>query len=118
MRGEGAPSPIYEGEDSVIAYVLSGPGKKYTVPLPRVNESKKAILETYTKEHSAEYQSQALIDLARSLNKKIKNVSDINKITIETSHHTHYVIGTGANDPQKMDPYASRETLDLSLIHI
>ena len=22
MRGEGAPSPIYEGEDSVIAYVL------------------------------------------------------------------------------------------------
>ena len=34
MRGEGAPSPIYEGEDSVIAYVLSGPKTKYTVPLP------------------------------------------------------------------------------------
>ena len=79
---------------------------------------KKAILETYTKEHSAEYQSQALIDLARSLNKKIKNISDINKITIETSHHTHYVIGTGANDPQKMDPYASRETLDHSIMYI
>ena len=118
MRGEGAPSPIYEGEDSVIAYVLSGPGKKYTVPLPRVNEPKKAILETYTKEHSAEYQSQALIDLARSLNNKIKNLSDINKIIIETSHHTHYVIGTGANDPQKMDPYASRETLDHSIMYI
>ena len=118
MRGEGAPSPIYEGEDSVIAYVLSGPGKKYTVPLPRVNEPKKVILETYTKEHSAEYQSQALIDLARSLNKKIKNLSDINKIIIETSHHTHYVIGTGANDPQKMDPYASRETLDHSIMYI
>ena len=118
MRGEGAPSPIYEGEDSVIAYVLSGPGKKYTVPLPKVNEPKKAILETYTKEHSAEYQSQALIDLARSLNKRIKNISDINKITIETSHHTHYVIGTGANDPQKMDPYASRETLDHSIMYI
>ena len=118
MRGEGAPSPIYEGEDSVIAYVLSGPGKKYTVPLPRVNEPKKAILETYTKEHSAEYQSQALIDLARSLHKRIKNFSDINKITIETSHHTHYVIGTGANDPQKMDPYASRETLDHSIMYI
>ncbi len=118
MRGEGAPSPIYEGEDSVIAYVLSGPGKKYVVPLPRVNETKKAILETYTKEHSAEYQSQALIDLARSLNKKIKNLSDIKKIIIETSHHTHYVIGTGANDPQKMDPYASRETLDHSIMYI
>ena len=118
MRGEGAPSPIYEGEDSVIAYVLSGPGKKYTVPLPRLNEPKKAILETYTKEHSAEYQSQALIDLARSLHKKIRNLSNIKKIIIETSHHTHYVIGTGANDPQKMDPYASRETLDHSIMYI
>ena len=118
IRGEGAPSPIYEGEDSVIAYVLSGVGKKYVVPLPRINEPKKAILETYTKEHSAEYQSQALIDLARSLNKRIKNLSEIKKITIETSHHTHYVIGTGANDPQKMDPYASRETLDHSIMYI
>jgi len=118
MRGEGAPSPIYEGEDSIIAYVLSGPGKKYIVPLPKVNQPKKAILETYTKEHSAEYQSQALIDLARSLNKKIKNLNNIKKITIETSHHTHYVIGTGANDPQKMDPNASRETLDHSIMYI
>ncbi len=118
MRGEGAPSPIYEGEDSIIAYVLSGPGKKYKVPLPKINEQKKAILETYTKEHSAEYQSQALIDLAISLNKKIKNLSDIKKVIIETSHHTHYVIGTGANDPQKMDPYASRETLDHSIMYI
>ena len=118
MRGEGAPSPIYEGEDSVIAYVLSGPEKKYTIPLPNINEPKKVILETYTKEHSAEYQSQALIDLARSLNQKIKNLSDISKIVIETSHHTHYVIGTGANDPQKMDPNASRETLDHSIMYI
>jgi len=118
MRGEGAPSPIYEGEDSVIAYVLSGPKAKYTVPLPKVNEEKKAILETYTKEHSAEYQSQALIDLARSLNKKVKNISDIKKIEIHTSHHTHNVIGTGANDPQKMDPKASRETLDHSIMYI
>ena len=118
MRGEGSPSPIYEGEDSVIAYILSGKKAKYIVPLPEVNEEKKAILETYTKEHSAEYQSQALIDLARNLNKKIKNISDIKKIKIYTSHHTHYVIGTGANDPQKMDPNASRETLDHSIMYI
>ena len=118
MRGEGAPSPIYEGEDSVLAYVLSGPKAKYTVPLPKINEEKKAILETYTKEHSAEYQAQAWIDLARSLNKKIKNISNIKKIEIHTSHHTHNVIGTGANDPQKMDPSASRETLDHSIMYI
>ena len=118
MRGEGAPSPIYEGEDSVIAYVLSGPGVEYIVPLPNVGEEKKAILETYTKEHSAEYQSQALIDLAKDMNKKISDLSKIKKIEIFTSHHTHYVIGTGANDPQKMDPKASRETLDHSIMYI
>ena len=118
MRGEGAPSPIYEGEDSFIAYILSGPDKVYNVPLPSVNQEKRAILETYTKEHSAEYQSQALIDLAISLNKKIKDFSKIKSIEIFTSHHTHYVIGTGANDPQKMDPNASRETLDHSIMYI
>ena len=118
MRGEGAPSPIYEGEDSVIAHVLSGKHAEYTVTLPERNETKKAILETYTKEHSAEYQAQALIDLARSLKKRVGNVEKIKKIEIYTSHHTHNVIGTGANDPQKMDPNASRETLDHSIMYI
>ena len=82
------------------------------------NEEKKAILETYTKEYSAEYQAQALIDIAKKLNKKIKNLNQIKKIDIYTSHHTHYVIGTGANDPQKLDPEASRETLDHSIMYI
>ncbi|MBS1969746.1 MAG: MmgE/PrpD family protein [Bdellovibrionales bacterium] len=118
MRGEGAPSPIYEGEDSVIAYMLSGKNGKYEVPLPEVGEDKRAILETYTKEHSAEYQSQALIDLAARMKTKITNFDDIEKVVIHTSHHTHYVIGTGANDPQKMDPNASRETLDHSIMYI
>ncbi len=66
MRGEGAPSPIYEGEDSVIAGILDGPKATYAVPLPETGEPKRAILESYTKEHSAEYQSQALIDLRLS----------------------------------------------------
>ena len=118
MRGEGAPSPIYEGEDSVIARILDGKKALYKVPLPKKNEIKKAILETYTKEYSAEYQSQALIDLAKKLKKRINNLKLIKKIDIYTSHHTHYVIGTGANDPQKMDPNASRETLDHSIMYI
>ncbi|GAA2010005.1 MmgE/PrpD family protein [Brevibacterium samyangense] len=118
MRGEGAPSPIYEGEDGVIAWILSGPEARYTVPLPAIGESKRAILDTYTKEHSAEYQGQALIDLARKLGGQIEDLSKIRKITIHTSHHTHNVIGTGANDPQKMDPKASRETLDHSIMYI
>ena len=118
MRGEGAPSPIYEGEDSVVARILDGKKALYKVPLPKKGEIKKAILETYTKEYSAEYQAQALIDIAKKLNKKISDLSQINKIDLYTSHHTHYVIGTGANDPQKMDPKASRETLDHSIMYI
>ena len=118
MRGEKSPSPIYEGEDSVLAWVLDGPTSDYTVPLPETAEEKTAILETYTKAHSAEYQSQALIDLAFRMRSQINNFRDIEEILIETSHHTHYVIGTGANDPQKFDPSSTRETLDHSIMYI
>jgi 2-methylcitrate dehydratase len=122
MRGEGAPSPIYEGEDSVIAWMLDGPEAEYHVPLPAPGEAKRAILDTYTKEHSAEYQSQALIDLAFDMGRAIvvmgRDWDDIIDIVISTSHHTHYVIGTGSNDPQKFDPSASRETLDHSIMYI
>ncbi len=118
MRGERSPSPIYEGEDSIIAQILNGKKALYRVPLPKKNEEKKAILETYTKEYSAEYQAQALIDIAKKLNQKISRLNQIKKIDIYTSHHTHHVIGTGANDPQKMDPKASRETLDHSIMYI
>ena len=118
MRGEGAPSPIYEGEDSVIAWMLDGPTALYHVPLPGPGEAKRAIMDSYTKEHSAEYQSQALIDLAFRMGKRVTSWDAVDSIVIETSHHTHYVIGTGANDPQKMDPHASRETLDHSIMYI
>ena len=118
MRGEGSPSPIYEGEDSVIAWILGGPDALYQVPLPNNGEPKRAILESYTKEHSAEYQSQAIIDLAFSIRKKIEDWKSIKKVTLYTSHHTHHVIGTGAKDPQKMDPMSSRETLDHSIMYI
>ena len=118
MRGEDGPSPIYEGEDSVIARILDGKKANYKVQLPKRNEEKKAILETYTKEYSAEYQAQALIDLAKKLKSKINNLNEIKKVNIFTSHHTHFVIGSGANDPQKMDPNASRETLDHSIMYI
>ena len=118
MRGEGAPAPIWEGEDGVIAWLLSGPEHTYHVPLPAPGEAKRAILDTYTKEHSAEYQSQAPIDLARRLRGRIGDLGQIATIVLHTSHHTHHVIGTGSGDPQKFDPDASRETLDHSLPYI
>ena len=121
MRGQTSPVPIYEGEDGVIAWLLDGPDARYTVPLPGPGEAKRSILDTYTKEHSAEYQAQAWIDLARRLQAEHPELADpanVASIVLRTSHHTHYVIGSGANDPQKYDPSASRETLDHSLPYI
>ena len=118
MRGESSPSPIYEGEDSVIAWFLDGPEAEYVVSLPEDDEPRRAISETYTKQHSAEYQAQALIDLAFDLRDRIPDREAIESIRIHTSHHTHYVIGTGSGDPQKFDPAASRETLDHSAMYI
>ncbi|WP_224089892.1 MmgE/PrpD family protein [Arthrobacter sp. StoSoilB13] len=121
MRGQTSPVPIYEGEDGVIAWMLDGPDASYEVPLPEKGEAKRAILDTYTKEHSAEYQAQAWIDLARKLHREHPETTtpaNVASVLIKTSHHTHYVIGSGANDPQKYSPTASRETLDHSIPYI
>jgi 2-methylcitrate dehydratase len=121
MRGESSPTPIWEGEDGVIAWLLDGPDASYDVPLPDDGEAKRAILDSYTKEHSAEYQAQAWIDLARKLHNEyplLFTPENVASIVLHTSNHTHFVIGSGANDPQKYDPTASRETLDHSVPYI
>ena len=121
IRGQTSPAPIWEGEDGVIAWLLDGPQASYRVPLPEAGEAKRAILDSYTKEHSAEYQAQAWIDLARRLgteHPELRNPDAVTAIVLHTSHHTHYVIGSGSGDPQKYDPTASRETLDHSIPYI
>jgi 2-methylcitrate dehydratase len=121
IRGQTSPTPIYEGEDGVIAWLLDGPTAAYQVPLPTRGEARTAILDSYTKEHSAEYQAQAWIDLARKLgaqHPQLRDPANIVRVVLHTSHHTHFVIGSGANDPQKYDPSASRETLDHSIPYI
>jgi 2-methylcitrate dehydratase len=121
VRGQTSPEPIYEGEDGVVAWLLDGPTASYDVELPAPGEPHRAILRTYTKEHSAEYQAQALIDLARrmgSAHPELRDPERVESILLETSHHTHDVIGSGANDPQKYSPTATRETLDHSIPYI
>ena len=121
LRGQTSPTPIYEGEDGVIAWLLDGAAARYEVSLPEAGEAKRGILDTYTKEHSAEYQAQAIIDLARRLHTRhpeLRTGETIASVVLHTSHHTHNVIGSGANDPQKYDPTASRETLDHSVPYI
>lgn len=116
MRGERGPSPIYEGEVSVIATMLGGPDAVYSVPLPERGEPKRAMLETFTKEHSVAYHGQAVIDLAFRMRNQVAKPTEIETVVIRSKRLTHRVTGSGANDPQKMDPKASRETLDHSVM--
>jgi 2-methylcitrate dehydratase len=118
MRGQTAPAPIWEGEDGVVAWLLDGPGACYRVPLPTPGEPRRAILDTFTKAHSAEYQAQAFIDLAFRLRERVGDTGRVERVVLRTSDHTHNVIGTGAGDPEKLDPAATRETLDHSVMYI
>ncbi len=118
MRGETSPAPVYEGDYGLMAILLDGPGAEVQVPLPSRGEPPRAILETYPKEHSAGYHGQALIDLACKMRVKIGDFGRIKDIAIHTKELTHLVMGSGAGDPEKWDPGATRETLDHSAMYI
>ncbi len=118
MRGESSPAPVYEGDYGILAILLGGPSSEAIVPLPAAGEPARAILETYPKEHSAGYHGQALIDLAFKMRDKIGDTARIKDIAIHTKELTHLVMGSGAGDPEKGDPKASRETLDHSAMFI
>ena len=114
MRGETSPSPAYEGESGVIAYMLGGPEACYRVSLPAPAEPARAILQTFTKEHSAVNHAQAFIDLAFELRAGV-DMSRVREVVVRTNSTVHNIVGSGANDPEKYSPDASRETLDHSL---
>jgi 2-methylcitrate dehydratase len=112
MRGETAPSPIYEGDYGILAVLLGG--AEAEVSLPHPDQPCLAILSTLPKAHSAGYHGQAIIDLAIRLHAQHLDLSQISKITLRTKRMTHMVMGSGSGDPDKWDPAASRETLDHS----
>lgn len=126
MHDQKGPNPVYEGEDSIIRRFLDGKTDKnaeYKVALIEKGEKLRNIMMTYPKEHAFEYQGQAIIDMALELGKQLPKKKDgtvdwsqIDGILLETSHHTDHVIGTGANDPQKIDPDSPRGTLDHSIM--
>lgn len=113
MRGESAPSPIWEGDYGIIAVLLGGPDAVCHVPLPAPGEGCRAILETYPKAHSAGYHGQAVIDLAIRMRPAVE-IPRIRAVELRTKRLTHLVMGAGAGDPDKWDPDSSRETLDHS----
>jgi 2-methylcitrate dehydratase len=118
MRGQTAPAPVWEGTDGVVAWLLDGPEARYRVPLPSPGEPRRAILETFPKAHAAEYQAQAFIDLAFRLRGRVGDTGRVERVVLRTSDHTHHVIGSGSGDPEKLDPAATRETLDHSVMYV
>lgn len=112
MRGETAPSPIYEGDYGILAVLLGGAEAELQLPSP--DQPCRAILNTLPKAHSAGYHGQAIIDLALRLHQRNLDVPRIASITLHTKRMTHMVMGSGSGDPDKWDPAASRETLDHS----
>lgn len=127
MQGLKGPNPVYEGVDSIIRRFLNGrenPAATYKVALADPGkDALRNILITYPKEHAFEYQGQAIIDMALEIREQLPKRPDgsvdtdkIAEIVLETSQHTHHVIGTDANDPQKIDPDAPRGTLDHSIM--
>ncbi|MGI3131663.1 MmgE/PrpD family protein [Halopseudomonas pachastrellae] len=127
MHGLKGPNPVYEGVDSIIRRFLDGRDNvdaTYKVELiDAATAPMRNILKTYPKQHAFEYQGQAIIDLALQLRGQLPRTASgavdltrIEKIVLQTSHHTHHVIGSDANDPQKIDPDAPRGTLDHSIM--
>lgn len=126
MHGLKGPNPVYEGEDSIIRRFLDGkndPNAEYKIELAEPGDKLRNIMMTYPKEHAFEYQGQAIIDMALEMNARLPKKaeggvdwSQIGEVMLETSHHTDHVIGTGANDPQKIDPDSPRGTLDHSIM--
>ena len=119
MRGEGAPSPIWEGEDGVIAWLLGGPDTEYHVPLPGPGEAKRAILDTLHQgalrgvpEPGAD-RPRPPDACSRSAISTRSPRSSCTPVTTPTSSSA-----PAPDDPQKFDPTASRETLDHSVMYI
>jgi 2-methylcitrate dehydratase len=115
MRGEKSPKPVYEGRFGLIACFFGGRDASFRINLPDAGE-RRAVLQSLPKEHATGYHAQAVIDLAIAMRDKIPDLEAIERIDIATKDYTHFYVGSGANDPEKMNPMTSRENLDHSIM--
>lgn len=118
MRGQRSPTPIYEGAEGLLAVLLGGKDAKVSVPLPAQGEPKRTLLQSFPKQWPAEGEIQPFIDLALKMRGKIGNLANVEKVLIRGSNHLDTVNGNGAHDPRKLDPDASHETLDHSVMYV
>ena len=117
MRGEKGPSPVWEGDYGIVPILLHKENENIEINLPEKNAPRAGILSTFTKEHSAGYHGNSIIDVV-FVACDTSNLKEIKKINIYSKKYTHIVMGSGSNDPEKYSPEASRETLDHSAMYI
>ncbi|MCF6385663.1 MmgE/PrpD family protein [Mycobacterium sp. MBM] len=79
------------------------------VHLPGQGEPKRAILDSYPRQHSAGYVGQAPIDLALRLRERISNVGEIESIVLHT---------IDAGDPLEFEHDLSRNALSHSVMYL
>ncbi|HUN31239.1 MAG TPA: MmgE/PrpD family protein [Trebonia sp.] len=104
-RGMTGPRDAFEGEDGVFARV-SGP---FELELPS-RPDHWVISQVHTKYRPAEYNSQALLDLAVEVREDV-DLADVSSIEVQTYWLAYSEIGS---EPAKWDPQ-TRETADHSI---
>ena len=107
-RGMTGPRQAFEGEDGVFARV-SGP---FELDLP-VRPDRYVISQVHTKYRPAEYNSQALLDLAVEARGDV-DLADVSSIEVQTYWLAYSEIGS---EPAKWDPQ-TRETADHSIPYL
>jgi 2-methylcitrate dehydratase len=101
LRGGTAPDAVYEDAKGPVATFLGGTDCLAGVSFPGPDEPCRAVADSFAKAHAAQYQCQALIDLALRLRPRIASPENISRLEILTSHHLHRVVGTSwRDDPQ------------------
>lgn len=86
--------------------------------LPDRGEPKRAILDSYPRQHSAGYVGQAPIDLALRLRERISNVSEIESIVLHTIDDAYPAISTASGDPLEFEQDLSRNALSHSVMYL
>ncbi|CAN3131739.1 MmgE/PrpD family protein [Mycobacterium sp. smrl_JER01] len=118
MRGDGPPAPTRDARNSPDAGRLEAFWPADHVDLPDRGEPKRAIMDSYPRQHAACYFGQAPIDLAVRMHGHIGDVNDIESVVLHTSRHDRGLIGSGAGDPNTVNPDAPRHVLSQSLTYL
>ena len=123
MRGETSPTPIYEGEDGVIAWLLDGPDaslRRAAARAPaRPSGRSSTATRRSTRPNTRRRPGSTWPASCTASTPSSPTPATSSRSSCTPRHHTHYVIGSGANDPQKYDPHRlARDARPLDPVHL